>query len=109
MPRVSGFGRLLSLASDDVAYSLKSGFRDSHRDLSPGVLLRWMHLQRMADMGVRIYDMMGLAEDHKKQWSRQTYRQVTYALFNHNWRARLFNFGYRARDSFARSGDASSE
>lgn len=79
----------LSIASHGTALGLKTSFIDEFRKFSPASVLQWMYLQHVHAIGIRCFDFSGNAEDHKMQWTQQTYRLGTLQLFKPSLRGNL--------------------
>jgi len=64
MARVDGedVGALLVIRIGDRAWELFGGWSGTHAEQRPFYLLKWRSLMLMKDLGVRRYDMWGLAE-----------------------------------------------
>ena len=64
MARVDGedVGALLVIRMGDRAWELFGGWSGTHTERRPFYLLKWRSLLRMRQLGVRRYDMWGLAE-----------------------------------------------
>lgn len=71
----------LSIADRGVALGLKTSFVDDLRKFAPASLLQWMYLRRVHDLGIRCFDFSGNAEEHKMQWTSETYTLDTMQLF----------------------------
>src|SRR5438034_112405 len=64
MARVDGedVGALLVIRIGDRAWELFGGWSGAHSEKRPFYLLKWHSLMQMKELGVRRYDMWGLAE-----------------------------------------------
>jgi lipid II:glycine glycyltransferase (peptidoglycan interpeptide bridge formation enzyme) len=64
MARIDGedVGALLVIRMGDRAWELFGGWSGTHTEQRPFYLLKWRSLMRMQQLGVRRYDMWGLAE-----------------------------------------------
>ncbi len=82
---------LFGMLDGTVYYNLKSSYREQHRQLSPGVVLKAMIMRELVDQGLRTWDFVGTAEPHKLQWSKDTYTLRQYAVFNRTLRGRLLH------------------
>ena len=60
-------------------FSLKGGFDEAHRDLSPGILLQVASIERAFELGLDTYEFLGAAEDWKESFSN-TERPHTHVL-----------------------------
>lgn len=77
------YGNILYLNDIPIAYNfglirsgvfscLKHSNREEYQSASPSQLLNSVHIDRLRDRGVAIFDFMGKAEPHKLRWSSQT-------------------------------------
>jgi lipid II:glycine glycyltransferase (peptidoglycan interpeptide bridge formation enzyme) len=67
MARVQGedVGALLVIHMGDRAWELFGGWSGTHAERRPFYLLKWRSMMRMRQLGVRRYDMWGLAEGER--------------------------------------------
>lgn len=79
----------LSIAHREVALGLKTSFVDDLRKYSPASVLQWVYLQHVHGLGIRCFDFSGNAEDHKMQWTTDTYGIRAVQIFRPNARASL--------------------
>lgn len=100
---------LFGMLDGTIYYNLKSSYREQHRQLSPGVVLKAMIMRELIEQGLRTWDFVGTAEPHKLQWSKDTYTLRRYAVFNRTLRGRLLHgrqrVGHIVR-RLRRNGDA---
>jgi len=57
---------------DGRVSNLKMGYRTASAALSPGRVLRDHSIQRAVQAGCREFDFLGVADAHKRQWTRST-------------------------------------
>jgi len=71
----------LNLRRDEAAVNLKLGYRDSVRDLSPGLVLRGPVIDGLIEDGAQSFDLLGRDEPYKLHWTDRTVPHVRIRAF----------------------------
>jgi len=79
----------LSIVHQGIALGLKASYVEKMKKNSPSSVLRWLYLQDVHNLGVRYFDFSGDAENHKMQWTSQTYTLTGMRLFRSTARGRM--------------------
>jgi CelD/BcsL family acetyltransferase involved in cellulose biosynthesis len=75
----------------DVTYSLKKGYNSEYYKYSPGIMLLHNSIKTAFADGSREYDLLGLNEPHKMEWTSTVREHRKYWIFNNT---RYGNFLY---------------
>lgn len=91
-------GHVLSLDGTPIAYILglvgrdraflavKSSFVEEMQKLSPGHVLKKFAIEHLLAQGIKIWDFMGVCDEHKMRWTKDTYEVATLVVYNRSWR-----------------------
>jgi len=80
-----------SLRYANRVYSLKSGYRNSHHEHSPGLVLLGLMLEHYMHSTVEEIDLLGKDDEFKKRWSRSTRSHQWLFCFAPTLRGRAVN------------------
>jgi hypothetical protein len=94
-------GHVLSLDGDPIAYILglvgrdraflavKSSFVEAMSNLTPGHVLKKFAIEHLIAQGTKIWDFMGVCDEHKMRWTKDTYEVATLVVYNRSWRGQV--------------------
>jgi len=71
----------LNLLRDNAAVNLKLGYRDSVRQMSPGLVLRGRVIDALIGEGAHTFDLLGSDESYKMHWTDRTVEHVRVRAF----------------------------
>ena len=94
---------IIGLYFNATFHCLKSSFDNEFRNLAPGITLKALVMQELIDVGARYWDFVGPAEDHKRQWSKESYTLNQYVVFAPTFKGTLLQMR-RSLTQIARSG-----
>ncbi len=94
----------LAVAYGDTVYSLKIGYHQEYKDLSPGLVAKTITIQRACEDGYRENDLMGHVEPWKMSFTNNVRRHVTLYVFNPARPRAMFlwRFWFRPRERLGR-------
>lgn len=90
------------LLYNNVFYDLKGSYKDSHRELGPGLMLYRSLIETLFTRKVALFDFQGVCHEFKMRWTDKTYRRSTYVLYNKTLRAHAARAAARLRRLFKR-------
>lgn len=71
----------LSIEECGRHYLIKTGFDPDHRSLAPGVLLRYVMIERAYALGLSSYELLGNDNAWKREWAEQSHERLRVQAF----------------------------
>jgi len=75
-----------ALVYEGVYYMMKTSYKESFGNLSPGVVIQWLTIKDAFSMGLREYDFLGASETYKLEWADGVREHNTVWVFNKKWK-----------------------
>jgi len=69
---------------NNVFESLKTSFVDEYKQFAPGNIIKLKIIEYLHAHQIHFYDMLGVAEPVKMKWTKSTYTQKCYTIYNNN-------------------------
>jgi hypothetical protein len=58
-------------------------------NLTPGHVLKKFAIEHLIAQGTKIWDFMGVCDEHKMRWTKDTYEVATLVVYNRSWRGQV--------------------
>jgi len=75
---------------NSVFESLKTSFIDEYKQYAPGNIIKLKIIEYLYEHQIRFYDMLGIAEPIKMKWTKSTYTQKCYTVYNNSLIGKLY-------------------
>jgi CelD/BcsL family acetyltransferase involved in cellulose biosynthesis len=85
-------------AAGDTVFSLKMGFDERYRNISPGKMLFAYTIKKSIEDGFRYHELMGVNEDFKNEWTDKSKTHSRFHVYHKGVTSKLFRFAnFRAK------------
>lgn len=81
----------INVIFNGICECLKTSFKEKYKQYSPGHLIDYMVFLDLHDNDLELFDFLGVIEPSKRKWTKDTYSQTKYTLYNNNLSGKLAN------------------
>ncbi len=78
------FVHSINIVFNGVCECLKTSFKEKYKQYSPGHLIDYMVFLDLHDNDLKLFDFLGVIEPSKRKWTKDTYVQTKYTLYNNS-------------------------
>lgn len=75
---------------NQVYECLKTSYKESHKQYNPGHITYLRTFEHIINRGIRSFDFQGVKEQSKLKWTRSSYTQNRYTIYNTSAKSTLF-------------------